>query len=74
VSEPKDAPVGRLKCCPRVGLRGDVSVNPRRLSVVAMSIVPMVSFADFVMGGEEWEAVPVEWEAEGEDSLLLVCW
>jgi len=65
VSEPKDAPVGRWKCCPRVGLRGDVSVNPRRLSVVAMSIVPMVSFVDFVMGGEE--------EAEGEDSLLLVC-
>jgi len=38
VREPKDAPVGREKCVPMVGVRGEVIVKPRRLSVVAVSI------------------------------------
>ena len=41
VSDPKDAPVGREKCWPMVGVRGDVMVNPRRLSVVAVRIARM---------------------------------
>ncbi len=38
MSEPKDAPVGREKCVPIVGVRGDVIVKPRRLRVVAVRI------------------------------------
>ena len=38
VKDPKDAPVGSEKCFPSVGVRGDVMVNPSRLSVVAVRI------------------------------------
>jgi len=41
VRDPKDAPVGRRKCDPMVGVRGDVIVKPRRLRVVAASIANM---------------------------------
>jgi hypothetical protein len=44
VSDPNDAPVGRPKCFPSVGFRGDVSVNPRRLRLVAARIVKIVKF------------------------------
>jgi len=44
VNDPKDAPVGRLKCFPSVGFRGDVNVNPRRLRLVAARIVKIVRF------------------------------
>jgi len=35
--------VGSLKCFPMVGLRGDVSVNPNKLSVVAVRMVKIVT-------------------------------
>ena len=43
MSDPKEAPVGSLKCFPMVGLRGDVSVNPNKLSVVAVRMVKIVT-------------------------------
>ena len=58
--EPKDAPVGKLKCWPRVGFRGEVSVKPRRLRVVAINIVQIVIFVldlsekdDLDIGGDD---------------------
>lgn len=47
VRDPKDAPVGRLKCRPSVGFSGDVSVKPSRFRVVAMRIVNIVILVDF---------------------------
>ena len=35
--------MGSLKCFPMVGLRGDVSVNPNKLSVVAVRMVKIVT-------------------------------
>jgi len=60
VNDPKDAPVGRLKCFPSVGFRGDVNVNPRRLRLVAASIVKIVMFVFVVeLLGEDDDEIEV---------------
>mmetsp|Transcript_17990 Transcript_17990/g.20799 ORF Transcript_17990/g.20799 Transcript_17990/m.20799 type:complete len:138 (-) Transcript_17990:530-943(-) len=72
VSDPNDAPVGKLKCVPNEGVSGDVIVKPSKLRVVAVKIATMANDCDFDAGVFFLDEVEDGDDDADDDNLVLL--